>query len=96
MSEWTEHRPQHTLWPQTPSLASRIFCAPVLTEEEIVTPHCKEKTRGGEVRTSVSCLYSTMSLGLRKGPWRGQAQTRITPKVLWSDCGPSATTDFSP
>lgn len=96
MSEWTERRPRHTLWPQTPSLASRIFSAPVLTEEETVTPHCKEKIRGGEVRTSVPSLFSTMSLGLRRGPWWGQAQVRITPKVLWSDCGPSATADISP
>lgn len=83
MSEWTEHRPRHTLQPQTPSLTSRIFSAPVLTEDEIVTLPCKEKIRGGEVRTSVPSLDSTMSLGLRKGPWRGQAQIRITPKVLW-------------
>lgn len=47
------------------------FFAPVLTEEESVTPPCKEKIRGGNVRATVTSLYSAMSSGLRKGPMTG-------------------------
>lgn len=67
MTERTLHSPLH-LWPRTPSLISLIFFAPVLTEEESVTPPCKEKIRGGNVRATVASLYSAMSSGLRKGP----------------------------
>lgn len=70
MTEWMLRSPLH-LWPQTPSLTSPIFFAPVLTEEESVTPPCKEKIRGGNVRATVTSLYSAMSSGLRKGPVTG-------------------------
>lgn len=33
-----------------------------------MTPPCKEKIRGGNVRATVASLYSAMSSGLRKGP----------------------------
>ena len=94
-SEWTVHRSPCALWPQTPSLESQIFSGPELTEEETVTPPCKEKIRGGEVRASMTALYSAMSSGLRKGPWPWQVQTRVIPEILWSDGSPSATANFS-
>lgn len=71
MSEWTSHCPLYTLWSQAPFLTSRIFFAPILTEEEIVTPPCKERIRGGDVGTTVTSLYSAMSSQFRKGPVTG-------------------------
>lgn len=62
-SEWTAHRPTCTLWPQTPSVESQIFSGPELTEEETVTPPCKEKIRGGEVRVSMTALYQPCPQG---------------------------------
>lgn len=44
------------------------FLAPVLTEEEIVAPPCKEKIRADDAGAPVTSVYSAMASGLRRGP----------------------------
>lgn len=44
MAEWPWPWPPAHLWPHTPSPRSHGFPAPLLTEEEGVTPPCKERS----------------------------------------------------
>lgn len=66
----------HTLWPQTPSLRSQIFSAPVLTEEEGVAPPWK---RSEEVMWG----YSDLAMFPREGPnGRGRLRPRLSQRSL--------------
>lgn len=82
------------LLPSDPFSHKPIFFAPVLTEEETVTPPCKEMIRVGDVGATVTSLDFAMSLVLRKDSVEGARSNQFISKPLWSDCRHSAHEHF--
>lgn len=57
--------------PSDPFSHKPIFFAPLLTEEESVTPPCKEMIRVGDMGATMTSLDPAMFLVLRKGSVEG-------------------------